>query len=157
VYGLKHGMELLRFTLRLAVLSVTVFVIPIGCGSNEVITNPGSPGIRLALAPSAFAVAPGGSATSIITLTREGGFDGEVHLALRDEMDPRITVTFSPDTLRAGSNTATLTVAASATRGLGCGGMLVTGSAAGVTDADAELTYVIDTRPDTVTALVCED
>ena len=69
------------------------------------------PAISVGLNPITVSVARGNSATTQVTVTRSGGFAGEVALAVTG-LPAGVTGTFAPATLAAGATTSTLTLTA---------------------------------------------
>jgi hypothetical protein len=74
----------------------------------------GSPNFSLTLSPQTATVAPGGSASLMISASAVGGFNGQISLSCAAASG--LTCAFNPSTIAAGASTpSTLTVSAAAT------------------------------------------
>ena len=71
-----------------------------------------TPDFGVAVTPAAVSVQPGGTATYTVTVTRSGGFTGDVALSLSG-----LPGSFNPLVVAGGVGTAVLTVVAPATTG----------------------------------------
>jgi uncharacterized protein (TIGR03118 family) len=93
----------------------------------------GSPGFSLNLSAQSLTVAPGGSASDMISASAVGGFNGQITLSCAALAG--LTCAFSPTTISPGSSAAfsTLTISAASTppaTGYGTSGMGMSGMAA---------------------------
>ncbi|MGB7332496.1 MAG: protease pro-enzyme activation domain-containing protein [Terriglobales bacterium] len=88
---------------------------PNGAGLIDALTGPQAPGFSLAASPGSVGLAQGGSATSTITVTDGGGFNGSVTLSASG-LPSGVTAAFSPNPATSIS-TLTLTASGSAATG----------------------------------------
>ena len=118
----------------------------------EVVTG----SFSLALDPPSLSVPQGGTGTTTVELTREGGFAGDVSLAVSG-MPSGVTASADPATTSGASSTVTVTVGAGAAAGDYT--LTVEGTADGLTDqsADLALTVTASTGGEQVTWVFCED
>ena len=108
---------------------------------------PGDTGsIQLAASTNAVTIAPPGNGSVTVTLTRAGGFTGDVTLAVAG-LPAGITAVVTPQTLTAATSTATinLTVAASTTPGAYA--IVVTGNGQGVSQAATSFQITVPPAP----------
>jgi hypothetical protein len=109
----------------------------IATAALSLVVQPGGPAFSLTFEPAIVGVPQGASRTSIVTITRTGGFIGAVALTA-SALPAGVTAFFNPATVTAP--TATLTLTASATAPLGAGTITVTGTGTGVANRSGTLT-----------------
>jgi hypothetical protein len=97
--------------------------------TTVVVTVAAAGGFTLSAGPAALSFAPGGGGTSTITITRTGGFAGNVALAVTGQ-PANLTATLNP-TATTG-NTATLTVTTTSAVAVGAFPLTITGSSPGL-------------------------
>jgi hypothetical protein len=102
------------------------------------------PAIALALAPAAVAATSGTSVTSIVGITRAGGFNGDVSLVL-ENAPPGVTGTFSPAAILATSTSSSMSLAVGATVIPGTYTLSVRASGAGITSQTATILLTVAT------------
>ncbi len=125
----------------LLVAGVAAFALP-GCGGGGDPTPPPPPGaIALTTTPASLNFAAGAGGSSTLTLTRSGGFTGEVALAATGA-PAGLTVTLNPATISAGSTTSAVTLTSAGTVAPGNYPISIAGTGTGVSSA-ATLTVVI--------------
>jgi hypothetical protein len=93
-------------------------------------------GFTLAVAPTSATVQQGGSQNATVTITRTGGFAGDVALAASG-LPNGVTAAFNPQSTNGNTSTLTLTASASAT--VGQANVTITGTSAGVANQTATL------------------
>jgi hypothetical protein len=97
----------------------------------------------LALTPTSLSVAPGAAAkTSAVTVTRTEAFTGAVGLALTGA-PTGMTATVTPSSIASGSNSASISVAATNTMAAGVYKLILTGSGTGVTNKSVTLSVTV--------------
>ena len=64
----------------------------------------------LSAAPSAGSVTPGGTAATVVTLSRTSPFTGAVAMSTYGSLPAGVTTTFTPTTIESGSTTSTLQI-----------------------------------------------
>ncbi len=113
------------------------------------ITAAPTPTIALALGSSTVTSAQGGTATVPVTITRGGGYTGDVALSL-DTPPTGVTATFAPATLTAGVTTSTMTLTVAASAAAATNALTVRAAGTGVTaqTATVSLTVTASTTPD---------
>jgi len=112
------------------------------CGSSDP-AGSGSPAIALSLAPAAATVAQGASAGVLGTVTRSGGFAGDVAITITGAPTGVTgTVVSSPTN---GGNTAQMTVAVAATVPAGTYALTITATGSGVTTVSKPFTLTVST------------
>lgn len=130
-----------------ATLATTVVFVGCGGGASETtVQQTASPTISIALSASALDIQPGATGSVTVTLTRSGGFAGDVTITVNGLPSG---VTTSSATIAAGqtSTSVTLTVAASAAAGTAS--VVIQASGGGVASVTASLALTI--RAQTVT------
>lgn len=107
-----------------------------------------APGITIALAPAALSVAQSASATSTITLTRLGGYTGDVNFSTTG-LPTGATIAFAPATLTGATTTTVATITAGAATAVGTSNVVITGTGngAGVPTSVATLALTVTTPP----------
>jgi hypothetical protein len=98
-------------------IAMGITAIAGGCGTSSASppTQPPQVGtVTIASTPSSFSTVQGGSASAGLTLTRGGGFGGDVALTASGA-PPGMTVTISPATFTPSLTSGTITAAATAT------------------------------------------
>lgn len=107
-------------------------------------SQPGTPGLSIALDEGAVAVAPGGSITVMVEVTREGGFVGEVDLAVIG-LPPGLSYELLGDTV---DELAGLVVRATSAVPVGSSASVtVRATGVGLANAPATATLTIETVP----------
>lgn len=113
-----------------------------GCSGGGDPTPPPPPGaIALATSPASVNFAAGAGGSSTLTLSRSGGFAGEVTLAATGA-PAGLTVTLTPAAIPASGTTSTITLTSAGTVVPGSYPISIAGTGAGVSSA-ATLTVVI--------------
>ena len=97
----------------------------------------------IALNPTTLAVQQGGSSATQVTVTRTGGFTGDV--ALTATVPANVTVSFSPPTLSGATVMSQMTVTAAANATTGPASITVRGNATGQTEQTATLAVTVNT------------
>lgn len=110
------------------------------------VTAAQTPTVSLASNPAALSVQAGASGTSTLTITRGGGFTGDVALTL-DTPPAGITGTFAPTTLSGTTLTSTLTLSAAANLAPGIYTVTARAAGTGVTAATTALTVTVTAAP----------
>lgn len=114
------------------------------------VTAPNVPAYTLAAAPAAVAVVAGQSATSTLTVTKSGGFAGNVTLAL-EGAPAGVTGSFAPNP--ATATTSTLTINTTGAAVAGTFNLTIRGTAAGLTDRTIPLALTINAASGVTVAL----
>lgn len=91
-----------------------------------------TPGFTVAAAPATLTVVAGQGATSTVTLARQGGFAGDVAVAVTGA-PAGVTAVLAPPSLTGAATTSTLTIATTSATAPGSYTLTLTGSAAGQT------------------------
>jgi uncharacterized membrane protein len=103
-----------------------------------------APSIAIALAPAAVSVSQGGSGTSTVNITRNGGFAGAVNLT-SSGAPSGMTVTFNPASATGATSTATVNVGAAVAAGNYP--ITITAGGTGVSNVTATLTVTVTAPP----------
>lgn len=131
---------LFRSRNRLVFLSPLALVLLVACGDDSNGNDNGT--LAVAVAPATENVAPGGSGTSAVTITRGGGFSGAVTLS-QSGAPAGVTVSFTPSVIPASSTGSTVNVAVAAGTATGTHDITIRASGDDVADATATLELVI--------------
>jgi hypothetical protein len=135
-----------RFLLAVEVLGA-LMIAGCGGGGTDVGTNTGTDNaIAIALSSGTLSVAQGASGNVTVTLTRTGGFTGDVALAVTG-MPTGITVNSA--TISAGTTTPTLSFLVAATVAAGNSSITINASGSGVAGTSASLTLTVTAAPAT--------
>jgi hypothetical protein len=118
-------------------------VLALACGEDEPAGPSGS--IQVSVDPAALTVEQGGTSSVIVRLTRGGGFNGPVTLAVAG-LPAGVTTTITPAQLSGATASATIDVAVAATVAPGAHTATVTATAQGV--GQATVTYQLTVAPD---------
>lgn len=102
-----------------------------------------APGFTLALNPTAGAVQQGNNTTTTVTLTRTGGFTGDVALTASG-LPAGVTASFNPATLSGATTQSTLTLTASGAAAVGTAQVTVQGAATGQTSQTAAFALTVN-------------
>lgn len=122
-------------------------------GSSNGPTGPGpTPAIALAVAPGAATVTQGNSTPVAATLTRSGGFTGDVSLTV-DGAPAGVTGSVSNVTTAGGTTSATVTIAVAAQAAAGAYNLTVRGTGTGVSAATAPFVLTVVEAPDFTVAV----
>ena len=126
-----------------------------GNGNGDPQTPPITPPVvtptaSLAIAPAALTIVAGTNSSSIVTLTRGGGFAGAVSIAASGAPSG---VTVTAPAIAASGTTSTVTVVVDATTAAGTSTVTLTGSGTGVTIAPVTLALTVQAAPAGVTEL----
>jgi subtilisin family serine protease len=106
-----------------------------------------TPDYTVAVSPSSITAAPGGTASSTVSVTGVNGFTGDVSLSLAGLSASQAAWSFSPPVVQAGLGTAQLTVTTSANIAPGSYPLTVAGSS-GSTTHTATAVLVVPAPPD---------
>lgn len=139
--------------LALAVFSVLLWS---ACGGGD--DPPAGPTASISVASSsAVSVPAGGTATSTVTITRSGGFQGAVNLAVSGQ-PAFISAAIAPAVLSAGATAATITWTAVASATAGAYSATVQATGSGVATASTSVALSVRSRPAaTLTVLAGDD
>lgn len=119
----------------------------LACGDDDGnAPPPPTGGITVAVDSASRTVAPGGTTTIGITITRTTPFAGPVALSV-ESAQAGITGAFAPDTIGASATTSTLTVTAGATVAAGAYPITIRAKGAGITDQTATATINVTANP----------
>lgn len=119
----------------------------LACGDDDGnAPPPPTGGITVAVDSASRTVAPGGTATIGVTITRTTPFAGPVALSV-ESAQAGITGTFAPDTIGASATTSTLTVTAGPTVAAGAYPITIRAKGAGITDQTATATINVTANP----------
>ena len=139
----------------LSALFATTLAACGGGGNDDTPTPPVTPPVvtptaSLAIAPAALTIVAGTNSSSIVTLTRGGGFAGAVSIAASGAPSG---VTVTAPAIAASGTTSTVTVVVAATTAAGTSTVTLTGSGTGVTIAPVTLALTVQAAPAGVTEL----
>ena len=139
-------MPSLRSRVVPAVLAVALAGVA-ACGGDKSTTEPPPPpppagSISVAVSAPSLTVAPGGSQTTTVTITRLDSFTGAVSLAL-DGAPTGVTASFDPASVPGSATTSTLTVTTAASVAPGTYQTSVRARGQGVADRTATLSVVV--------------
>jgi hypothetical protein len=98
--------------------------------------------VAVAVAPATINVAPGGSGTSAVSITRTDPFAGDVSLSASGAPSG-VTISFDPATVAAGDVSSTVTAAAGASVDAGSYPITISADGSGVEAATTTLTLVV--------------
>jgi len=122
-------------------VSALSFLALVACGDSSGPTPPGqTPSFALSLAPTSVSIAAGGSGSVTVSITRSGGFDGAVTVAV--EGLPA-GVTSAGVTVAAGASSATLQLTAAAGATASTANLTVRGTGTGVEARTATLALTV--------------
>ena len=122
------------------------------CGSNNSSTTP-SGAIGLSLSVASTTIAPGGQAAVVGTVTRSGGFSGDVAIVVSGA-PTSVTGTVGSVSTIGTTSTATVTIAAGALATAGSYPLTVTASGSGVTSVTTSFTLIISATAQNYTLTV---
>lgn len=131
-------------------IGVVAALIGAACGTDGPSGNNGS--IEVVVAPGALTVAQGGTGSVTATLTRGGGFDGAVTLAISG-LPAGVTTAITPAQLSGNTTTATVQVTVALAVPTGTYAATITASAQGVGQATATYTLTVTGTPTFVLAV----
>jgi uncharacterized membrane protein len=100
------------------------------------------PTLAVAVNPTTLNVAPGGTGSAALTITRGGTFSGPVTLS-QSGAPAGVTVTPTPSTLGVGSTASTINVAVAGTVAVGSYPIAISAAGTGVTTATTNLNLVV--------------
>ncbi len=128
-----------------AILSVAAVTVTACGGGGDVTPPPVATGsfVVTGSAPT-LTLAPGATQTLVITVTRTGGFTGNVTLTAAP-LPANVTATFAPAVVGAGVTTSTLTLVVGAGAANGMTAITVSGTAPGLATQSAGLQLTINT------------
>jgi hypothetical protein len=114
-----------------------------GCGGGSDNGTAPTPAISIALSSSALSITQGTSGTTTVTLTRSGGFTGDVAITV-EGLPGTVTYTSDPATIGAGATSAVITfdVGSAATPGVINATVKASGAAVSVVTASIAITVV---------------
>lgn len=119
----------------------------LACGDDDGnAPPPPTGGITVAVDSASRTVAPGGTTTIGITITRTTPFAGPVALSV-ESAQAGITGAFAPDTIGASATTSTLTVTAGATVAAGAYPITIRAKGTGITEQTATATITVTANP----------
>jgi hypothetical protein len=130
---------------RLVTAMVAVATVAACSGGDDNGTEP-TPAIDIVVAPTTATVAQGGNTTVTLTLTRSGGFTGDVALAF-EGAPTGVTPTAAPTTLGSSVTTSVITFTASATAATGPATVTVRATGTGVTAKTATVALTVNAAP----------
>ncbi len=104
------------------------------------------PGLTVSLGAPTVSVAAGANATNSVSITRIGGFTGDVTLAL-ENAPAGVTGTFAPATIGAAASTSTLTLTLAANTAVGSYTLTVRAIGTGVTAQTATFALNVTAAP----------
>lgn len=134
----------MRLVSRLSLMAVSLAFFT-ACSSDDTPpTQQATPTIAVAATTSSATAARGASASYPITITRGGGYTGNVDLAATG-VPTGVTATFTPATLTSGVTASTLTLAVGPTAAAGTNTITVTASGSGVTAQQTTVTLTVPT------------
>lgn len=107
---------------------------------NLTVTAAPVPAFAMTVSPTTLSIEQGQNSASTVSLTRSGGFDGEVTLAVTG-MPTGMTAVAAPASTAGGSSTVTVTVGAGVVAGTYT--LIVTGSATGLTDQTGSIQVTV--------------
>lgn len=118
-----------------------------GCGGGDDGGTSGPPGsIQITVAPAAVTIAQGTAGSVTLTLTRAGGFTGDVTLAA-EGLPTGVGFASVPPTLGSTTTSATVTFTAAATAAIGTASATIRATGTGVTAATATVAVTITAAP----------
>jgi hypothetical protein len=130
---------------RLVTAMVAVATVAACSGGDDNGTEP-TPTIDIVVAPTTATVAQGGNTTVTLTLTRSGGFTGDVALAF-EGVPTGVTPTAAPSPLGSAATTSVITFAASGTAATGAATVTVRATGTGVTAKTATVALTVNAAP----------
>jgi hypothetical protein len=126
-------------------LGVAAAIAALACGGDDNVGPTGS--IQIAVNPASLSVNQGGSGSVNALLTRGGGFNGVVTLAVSG-LPAGVTPTITPAQLSGTTTSATIDVTVAATVALGTYTATITATAQGVGQATATYQLTVTAAPD---------
>jgi uncharacterized membrane protein len=117
-----------------------------------VVVQPPPQTIAIALASGTLSVAQGASGSTSATITRGGGYTGDVTFAVSGA-PTGVTTTITPNPATSANTTVTITVAAGAATAPGTYPLTVTASGTGITTQTATITLTVPQPPSFTLAL----
>lgn len=110
------------------------------------LTVAAAPAITVSATPATVTVAAGSAVTTAVTITRVGGFAGDVALAATG-LPAGVTAGFAPATLTGATLTSTLTLTSTTGAAVGAATVTVTASGTGVTARTATVGLTVTAAP----------
>ena len=127
-------------------LTVVAALLALACGGDDgPVGSTGS--IQVAVNPTALSVPRGGSGSASVSLTRGGGFAGDVTLAVTG-LPSGTTATITPSRLSGTITSATVDVVVAADVALGTHSATITATAQGVDQATTTYQLTVTAAPD---------
>ena len=139
---MRVGMLELR---RLVTVMLAAATAAACSGDDDGGTEP-APTIDIALSSPTLSVPQGASGTVTVTLTRTGGFTGDVAIAV-DGLPTGVTMAAAPQTLGTSAASSVITITAGATATPAVTNLTVRASGAGVTAKTASLALTVTAAP----------
>jgi hypothetical protein len=125
----------------------------VGCsGDDDGGTTEPTPTIGVAVGAPSVTVVAGQSGSSVVTLTRGGGYSGAVNLTV-EGAPAGVTATVNPAAVPNGTTSSTITLATAANTAAGTYALTVRGTGTGVTAVTAPLSLVVTAVPSFTLAL----
>jgi hypothetical protein len=112
-----------------------------GGGDDDTGTNP-TPAIGISVTPTSLSLAQGANGTVTATVSRSGGFAGNIDLSL-EGAPTGVTGSFTPSSVTGSFTTSTLTVTAAASTAPGNYNLTVRAKGTGVTDQTAAVALTV--------------
>ena len=95
---------------KLAILVAATAAAACGGGDDDTGTNP-TPAIGISISPTTLSLAQGANNTVTATVSRSGGFAGNIDLSI-ENLPTGATATFSPTSVASAATTSTVTITA---------------------------------------------
>ncbi len=130
---------------RLVTAIVAAATVAACSGGDDNGTEP-TPTIDITVAPTTATVAQGGNTTANLTLTRSGGFTGDVALAF-EGLPTGVTAAAAPATLGSTVTSSVITFTASGTAATGAANVTVRATGTGVTAKTATIALTVNAAP----------
>ena len=116
-----------------------------GGGDDDTGTNP-TPAIAIGVTPTSLSLAQGANGTVTATVSRSGGFAGNVDLTL-EGAPPGVTASLTPSSLTGAFTTSTATITAAASTAPGNYTLTIRAKGSGVTDQTASVALTVTATP----------
>lgn len=126
---------------RFALLCVATAAAACGGGDDNSGTNP-TPAIGISVTPTSLSLAQGGNNTVTATVSRSGGFGGNIDLSL-EGAPTGVTASFTPSSLTGSFTTSTVTFSAAASTAPGNYNLTIRAKGTGVTDQTASVALTV--------------
>ncbi len=132
---------------KLVILVGGVAAAACGGGSDDGTTGTGpSPAIGLSVTPTSLSLVPGGNGTVTATVSRSGGFSGNIDLSL-EGAPTGVTSSLSPSSLTGSFTTSTVTISAASATAPGNYTLTIRAKGTGVTDQTATVPLIVVALP----------